>query len=53
VGQKVPAELTLRALPSKAATDVPAAKSYRYAMLKDRILLVNPSDKTIVDVINK
>ena len=51
VGQSVPSEVTLRSLPQKAATDVPAAKPYRYAMVNHQLLLVNPSDKKVVDVI--
>lgn len=53
VGQTVPTSVTLRELPSQAATDVPAAKSYQYAMVDNKLLLVNPSDKKIVDVITQ
>lgn len=53
VGQTVPTGVTLRELPSKAQTDVPAAKPYHYAMVQDKLLLVNPSDKKIVEVITE
>ena len=36
-----------------AARDVPAAKPYRYAMLPDKVLIVNPADKKIADVVQK
>jgi hypothetical protein len=51
VGQSVPTKVTLRSLPHKAAADVPAAKPYRYAMVNHQLLLVNPSDKKVIDVI--
>lgn len=53
VGQTVPTSVTLRELPSEAQSEVPAAKSYHYAMVQDQLLLVNPSDKKIVDVITQ
>lgn len=53
VGETLPASVTLRELPSKAQTEVPAAQPYHYAMVQDKLLLVNPSDKKIVDVITK
>src|ERR1700737_1816420 len=40
-------------LPRQAARDVPAVKPYRYAMLQDKLLIVNPSDKMIADVVTK
>jgi hypothetical protein len=53
VGSKVPSSMTLHALPSKVSTDVSSAKSYEYVKLQDNneILLVNPSDRQIVAVI--
>ena len=53
VGQTVPASVTLRELSSKAQSEVPAAKPYHYAVVGDELLLVNPSDKKIVDVITQ
>ena len=53
VGQTVPISVTLRELPSKAQTDVPAAKSFQYAMVDNKLLLVNPSDKKIVEIITQ
>ena len=53
VGTKVPASMTLHQLPSKVSTDVSSVKSYEYVKLQDNneILLVNPSDRMIVAVI--
>ena len=53
VGQTLPTSVTLRELPSEAQSAVPAAKPYHYAMVQDELLLVNPSDKKIVEVITQ
>jgi hypothetical protein len=53
VGSAVPASVNTYPLPRQAARDVPAAKPYRYAMLQDKVLIVNPSDKKIADVVTK
>ncbi len=48
----VPTTISLRQIPTAAVKKVPALKPYDYAMLKNRLLIVNPSDKKIVDVIS-
>ena len=53
VGTAIPATINTYPLPRQAARDVPAAKPYRYAMLQDKVLIVNPSDKKIADVVTK
>ena len=39
-------------VPSKAASAVPALKSFDFAMVSGKLLIVNPSDKKIVEVIS-
>ncbi len=39
------------AVPSKAARDVPALRPYDFAMVQGKLLIVNPSDKKIAEVI--
>ena len=51
VGEVVPTSIPLHALPSDATSQVPAAKSYDYAMLQSQLLIVNPKDRKIVDII--
>jgi hypothetical protein len=51
VGQSVPTSISLHALPSNATSQVPAVKSYDYAMLPNQLLIVNPKDRKIVDII--
>jgi hypothetical protein len=52
VGSKVPSSLSLHPLPTKVSTDVSSVKSYEYVKLENnQILLVNPSDRMVVAVI--
>jgi hypothetical protein len=53
VGTAIPDGVNTYPLPRQAARDVPAVKPYRYAMLQDKLLIVNPSDKMIADVVTK
>jgi hypothetical protein len=53
VGTALPSSVSVYTLPSKAERDVPALKPYRYAMLQDKILIVNPSDRKIADVVTR
>ncbi|MGA7804352.1 DUF1236 domain-containing protein [Bradyrhizobium sp.] len=53
VGEAVPSSISTYPLPRQAARDVPAVRPYRYAMTQDKVLIVNPSDRKIADVVNK
>ena len=53
VGTAVPNSMSTHPMPRQAARDVPAAKPYRYAMAQDKVLIVNPSDHKIADVVTK
>jgi hypothetical protein len=52
VGTTVPNDITLRSIPRTVARQLPTLKPYRYARLSNELLIVNPSDKKVVDVIN-
>jgi hypothetical protein len=52
VGAVVPHGMTTAPIPEKAASDVPALKPYDFALLKNRLLIVNPTDKKIAEVIS-
>ena len=52
IGAIVPSTVKTEPVPSKAATSVPALKSFNFAMVDGKLLIVNPSDKKIVDVIS-
>jgi opacity protein-like surface antigen len=53
IGAAVPSSISTYPLPRKAARDVPAVRPYRYAMTRDKVLIVNPSDHKIADVVSK
>ena len=53
VGEVVPTSIGLHALPSDATRQVPAVKSYDFAILQDQILLVDPTSKKIADIIRE
>jgi hypothetical protein len=51
-GQVLPNDVPLQPLPDDVATQVPSLQGYQYAILQDRLLLVNPSNKTVGHVID-
>jgi uncharacterized protein DUF1236 len=51
VGAIVPSTLKIEPVPNKVASAVRAIKAYDFAMVKGKLLIVNPSDKKIVEVI--
>jgi hypothetical protein len=53
VGAQVPSQIKLHPLPQTAAKQVPAAKNYQYAKLQNQVLLVDPANKTVVDIISQ
>jgi len=53
VGQVVPGSIKLHAMPLDATKQVPAVRSYDYAMLQNDVLLIDPTSKKIVDIIRQ
>ena len=51
VGATLPASVALRALPATVTRQVPAVRPYKYAILDKSLLIINPTDRVIVDVI--
>ena len=51
VGARVPASVALQALPERLAARIPAAWPYGYAVIDNRVLLVDPSTGIIVAAI--
>jgi hypothetical protein len=52
-GAVVPSTVTTAPITSKAASDVPALKPYHFAMLQNKLVIVNPADKKIAEVITR
>jgi hypothetical protein len=51
VGADVPPMIELYALPDDATAVVPAVKLYKYTMVDDKVVVVDPTKMRIVDVI--
>jgi hypothetical protein len=53
VGVAVPAAVTLATLPADVVEIVPQYRGYRYVVVEDRILIVEPERRTVVYVIDR
>ena len=53
IGATVPTDISLKPVPAKVASQLSTLRPYDYALLQGRLLIVNPSDKKVVDVINR
>ncbi len=53
VGEAVPSSIRVQPLPGSVSSQVPAVKSYDFAMLQNEVLIVDPTSKKIVDVISR
>jgi hypothetical protein len=53
MGAVVPSKVKIAPVTGKAASDVPALKTYDFAMLQHKLLIVNPRDKKIAEVITR
>jgi hypothetical protein len=51
VGGTVPQSVPLQDMPAEIGTKVPQVKTHRFFVTNDRIVLVNPNDNRISDVI--
>jgi Protein of unknown function (DUF1236) len=52
VGAIVPSTVKLKPVPTKAASDVPSLKGYDFAMVRGKLLIVNPTDKKVASVMS-
>ena len=53
VGATIPGDVTIQAVPAKVAARVSSLKPYDYARLDNKLVIVNPNDKKVVDVISR
>jgi hypothetical protein len=51
IGADVPPMIELYSLPDDATANVPAAKIYKYTMVENKVVLVDPTKMRVVDVI--
>lgn len=52
IGQPVPRSVALRRLPSEATSCVWAVRSYAYVLTRTQLLIVNPQDRIVDDIID-
>ena len=53
VGAELPAALELYALPDITLSEIPAAKLYKYTVVNDRVVLVDPINMRVVDILQE
>jgi hypothetical protein len=53
LGTTVPNNIALRPIPRKVASLLPKLRPYQYARLPNEILIVNPTDKKVANVVNR
>lgn len=53
VGAVLPSSVTAAAMTTKAAGDLPALKPYKFAMVQKKLVIVNPADRKIAEVITR
>ena len=51
VGAPVPPAIELYILPDKALAEVPAAKNVKYTVVKNQLILVDPTNMRVVEII--
>jgi hypothetical protein len=53
VGVQLPASIALRILPDAALAQAPAAKTVQYTMIANQVVLVDPTNMRVVDIISQ
>jgi hypothetical protein len=53
VGVQLPASTALRILPDSALAQAPAAKTVQYTLIENQVVLVDPTNMRVVDIISQ
>jgi hypothetical protein len=53
VGVQLPPSIALKILPDAALAQAPAAKIVQYTMIENQVVLVDPTNMRVVDIINQ
>lgn len=53
VGAPVPPSVTLYKLPDNALAEIPVMRAYQYAVFAEDVLIIDPNNRRVVDVIRK
>jgi hypothetical protein len=51
IGTFVPSSVKIEPIPSKTAADIPSLQPYDFAMVGHKLVIVDPSNKVIADVL--
>jgi hypothetical protein len=51
VGMSVPSSIELQTVPETIVSDVPSVKGYRYFVWNDEVVLVDPTSRKVVQII--
>ena len=51
VGMSVPSTVELQTVPETIVSDIPSVKGYRYFVWNDEVVLVDPSSRKVVQII--
>ena len=52
VGAQIPPVTELYALPEAVTADIPSAKFYRYTIAQNKVVIVDPTNHKVVDVLH-
>jgi hypothetical protein len=50
-GVRLPERVTLLTLPTEVWREVPALKEYRYVVIEDEVVLVDPDSREVIEII--
>ena len=53
VGGELPASMELYDLPPNIAADIPATKLYKYTLVQNQVVIVDPTKMKVVDIIRQ
>ena len=53
VGGDLPASMELYDLPPNIAADIPATKLYKYTLVQNQVVIVDPTKMKVVDIIRQ
>jgi Protein of unknown function (DUF1236) len=53
LGQSLPNSVRLQPMPKEVSDEVPAVKSYDFAMLQAQLLIVDPASRKVIDIITQ
>ena len=53
LGASVPASIELYTLPANAVADAPAAKQFKYTVAQNQVVIVDPTNMKVIDIIRQ